>query len=103
MKPTTLHWNLSHSYRSLPQAFFSDAQPARFPRPQVLLFNQSLARELGLLPAEDATATDAGAGANASAAAHPATPTPWSDDSPLMAEAADLFSGNRFPEGSQPL
>jgi len=49
MKPTTLHWNLSHSYRSLPQAFFSDAQPARFPKPQVLLFNQPLARELGLL------------------------------------------------------
>ena len=61
MKPTTLHWNLSHSYRSLPQAFFSDAQPARFPRPQVLLFNQPLARELGLLPPEDATAPDAGA------------------------------------------
>ena len=103
MKPTTLHWNLSHSYRSLPQAFFSDAQPARFPKPQVLLFNQSLARELGLLPTEDATATDAGAGADASAAAHPATPTPWSDGSPLMAEAADFFSGNRFPEGSLPL
>ena len=101
MKPTTLHWNLSHSYRSLPQAFFSDAQPARFPKPQVLLFNQPLARELGLLLPEDATATDDGAGA--SAAAHPATPTPWSDDNPLMAEAADFFSGNRFPEGSLPL
>ena len=101
MKPTTLHWNLSHSYRSLPQAFFSDAQPARFPSPRVLLFNQPLARELGLLLPEGVTAPDASAGA--CAAAHSATPTPWSDDSPLMAEAADLFSGNRFPEGSQPL
>ena len=103
MKPTTLHWNLSHSYRSLPQAFFSDAQPAHFPRPQVLLFNQPLARELGLLPPEDTTAPDADAGAGVSAATHPAMPTPWPDDSPLMAEAADFFSGNRFPEGSLPL
>ena len=75
MKPTTLHWNLSHSYRSLPQVFFSDAQPARFPRPQVLLFNQPLARELGLLLPEDSAATDADGGADASAAVHPATPT----------------------------
>ena len=103
MKPTPLHWNLSHSYRSLPQAFFSDAQPARFPRPRVLLFNQPLARELGLLLPEDTTAPDASAGADARAAAHPATPTPWPADAPLMVEAADIFSGNRFPEGSQPL
>ena len=48
-------------------------------------------------------APDAGAGAGASSATHPAMPTPWPDDSPLMAEAADFFSGNRFPEGSLPL
>jgi len=62
-----------------------------------------LARELGLLLPEDAAATDADGGADASAAVHPATPTAGPADALLMAEAAEFFSGNRFPEGARPL
>lgn len=103
MKPAALHWNLSYSYRSLPQMFFSEGQPASFPSPQVLLFNRPLARELGLLEAESTDDPDAGAGASEAIHARQQTPATGPEDSTLMAEAAALFSGNRFPDGAQPL
>lgn len=100
MKPAPLQWNLSHTYRSLPPMFFTDGQPASFPNPQVLLFNRPLARALGLLEARED-----GADAGSSEAVHSRQQEPASGlkDSALMAEAAGLFSGNRFPEGAQPL
>ncbi|MDO4683290.1 MAG: YdiU family protein [Lautropia sp.] len=108
MKPAALHWNLSHSYRTLPPMFFSEGRPACFPDPQVVLFNRSLARELGLLAAEDTTGTlqtgaPLDAGASKVPGARPQRQTTEPDDGALMAEAAAFFSGNRFPEGAEPI
>ncbi|MDO5102512.1 MAG: protein adenylyltransferase SelO [Lautropia sp.] len=98
MNPAPLHWNLAHTYRTLPPKLFSDGRVASFPNPQLLLFNQPLAGELGLLGDADAdkrdiTPTKAQAADSQDLTHHPA----------FAQEAAELFSGNRFPEGAQPL
>ncbi|MGQ0285941.1 protein adenylyltransferase SelO [Pasteurellaceae bacterium 22721_9_1] len=46
---SSLNWNLSHTYRSLPQKFYSEGQSADFPAPEIVVFNTALAQELGLL------------------------------------------------------
>lgn len=82
MKSASLHWNLFSTYRQLPSRFFSEGRLADFPAPQLLRFNAPLARELGLLPGGTVNGPD---------------------DTDMSAGIADILSGNRFPEGSQPL
>ncbi|RRD92671.1 YdiU family protein [Clostridiales bacterium COT073_COT-073] len=69
-------WQLESTYQSLPERFYTKANPAIFPAPELVIFNEELAKELGLekLMAE-------------------LTP----------AEKAQLFSGMVFPEGSEPI
>lgn len=43
-----LGWNLSSSYTQLPSAFYHKMEPERVPSPTLVLFNISLAEELGL-------------------------------------------------------
>jgi len=45
---TDLQWRFDHSYARLPEAFFSRQSPARPSKPNLLIFNEGLARELGL-------------------------------------------------------
>lgn len=75
MNTPALSWNLSHTYKTLPPVFYSQAEPADFPEPETVLFNTVLARELGLL---------------ADAAIDPQA-------------AAEVLSGNRFPPRAQPI
>ncbi len=67
-------WNLEYSYLQLPRAFYTLLPPTPVPMPRLVLFNDQLARFLGL---------DA--------------------DHLRGEEGAAVFSGNRFPEGAQPL
>lgn len=50
MSDTTHHagWNLDASYARLPDAFWAEAAPARFPSPQLVVWNAPLARTLGI-------------------------------------------------------
>ncbi|QIM62883.1 hypothetical protein A1D29_06050 [Pasteurellaceae bacterium Orientalotternb1] len=74
---TSLHWQLSADYRNaLSPNFYADGTPAGFPDPQILVFNQPLAQQLGLLNANE----------NAD-----------------LTQLADLLVGNRFPDHSQPI
>lgn len=41
-------WNLSHTYAELPDEFFVPAEPTPAIKPQLVIFNRMLARELGL-------------------------------------------------------
>jgi len=41
-------WNLEHSYLNLPEIFYRRHEPARVPMPKMAVFNENLARELGL-------------------------------------------------------
>ncbi|RMX02821.1 YdiU family protein [Allofranklinella schreckenbergeri] len=77
MNTAALNWHLSHTYQTLPPVFYSPGAPADFPQPKTVLFNAPLARDLGLLPAADA-AIDRQA-------------------------VAEVFAGNRFPEGAGPI
>lgn len=99
MTPTPLHWKLSHSYRTLPSGFYSDGQPAGFPDPQLLLFNQPLAQALGLLDSDG----DGGVGSAETAAGGGPSWIMRPEQAALRAELAAIFSGNRFPEGARPL
>jgi uncharacterized protein YdiU (UPF0061 family) len=67
-------WVFDNSYARLPQSLFSPVSPTRVERPQLAIFNEGLARELGLNSAE--------------LASH---------------EGAMIFSGNMVPEGAWPL
>lgn len=69
-----LGWNFDNSYSRLPEFFFSAARPARFPSPQLAIFNHRLASELGL---------------------------DFSKENPLP--MAGLFSGQNLPSKCQPL
>jgi len=71
---TDTGWNLSHTYTSLPGAFFAPATPMTASKPQLAIFNRALARELGLA-LENAT-----------------------ED-----ELAQLFGGKVLPPGAQPI
>ncbi|HEX5460656.1 MAG TPA: YdiU family protein [Steroidobacteraceae bacterium] len=64
---------LQHSYAALPSRFFARVAPARVPDPKLIVFNTSLARELGL------------------------------DPDVLEPDAATLLSGNRLPEDADPI
>jgi len=63
-------WRLEHTYTLLPPLFFSDAAPGPVREPHMAVFNEALARTLGLDPAIGETP-----------------------------DAAAIFSGNTLPEG----
>ncbi|MDF1854146.1 protein adenylyltransferase SelO [Pseudooceanicola sp.] len=65
--------DFDNSYANLPERFFSFLKPTPVQAPQLLAFNDALAGELGLGPRPDDAAL------------------------------AQLFSGNRLPDGAQPL
>jgi len=41
-------WNLEHTYAGLPKIFYRKQNPVRVPVPQTVIFNEGLARDLGL-------------------------------------------------------
>ncbi len=67
-------WRLDRSYARLPDRFHSRVQPKPVREPRLVLFNRALASELGLDP-----------------------------ERLSGAEGAGLFSGNRLPEGADPI
>ncbi|WP_291784354.1 protein adenylyltransferase SelO [Cecembia sp.] len=67
-------WNLEHTYQKLPEALFSTIHPIPVKAPQLVLFNQNLAKELGL--ALESLDTDT---------------------------MSAIFSGNQMPKDAQPL
>jgi uncharacterized protein YdiU (UPF0061 family) len=67
-------WNFDNSYARLPQAFYVRLDPVPVREPKLVVFNAALAQFLGLNP--DALKGD---------------------------EGAAVFSGNRIPEGAEPL
>ncbi|KAB2642298.1 MAG: hypothetical protein DVB27_14390, partial [Verrucomicrobia bacterium] len=67
-------WNFDNSYACLPAVFHTRVAPTPVAQPRLVLFNQPLARALGLDP---------------DACAHP--------------DAAALFTGNQLPPGAEPL
>lgn len=71
---TNTGWNLSHTYTTLPGVFFAPAKPMAASKPQLVIFNHALARELGLTLG--------------SASEH---------------ELAELFGGKVLPPGAQPI
>ncbi len=68
-------WNLDHSYLQLPDSLYTPLNPTPVPAPRLVLFNEELALSLGL------------------------------NVEHLRREevATAIFSGNRLPEGAQPL
>jgi serine/tyrosine/threonine adenylyltransferase len=52
MTPTPA-WRLEHTYTQLPGLFFTEVEPTAVEKPQMVIFNEALADELGL-PQEDA-------------------------------------------------
>lgn len=68
------HWNFDNSYARLPEKLYNRVAPAPAPQPQTVIFNETLAAEIGLkYRLVDKT------------------------------EIAATFSGNSLPEGSEPL
>ena len=67
-------WNLEHSYLQLPDAFYTRLNPTPVSAPTLVLLNRPLALSLGLNP-----------------------------ERLEGEEGAAIFSGNRLPEGAQPL
>ena len=67
-------WKFENSYARLPEAFYVRLKPAPVRTPKLVVFNEALAQFLGLNP--DALKGD---------------------------EGAAVFSGNRIPEGAEPL
>jgi len=74
MSGTMPGWRLEQSYAQLPQIFYSDVRPTPVAEPRLVVFNRTLADELGL----DAAALDNPAG-------------------------AAIFAGNVLPEGARPI
>ncbi len=67
-------WNFNNSYVQLPSAFFSRQSPSKVRDPHIVLFNQPLASSLGL------------------------------DSNALMStQGEEVFSGNKIPEGADPI
>jgi uncharacterized protein YdiU (UPF0061 family) len=50
---STPAWRLEHTYSRLPAMFFTEVEPTPVEKPQMVIFNEALAAELGL-PQEDA-------------------------------------------------
>ncbi len=73
-KPSLIRWDFDNSYARLPEAFFTRVNPTRVINPRLVVFNHSLADSLG------SGTTTLGAG-----------------------DAADCFSGNELPAGSEPI
>jgi len=67
-------FNFDHSYLTLPERFYSRVNPTPVAAPEMLLFNESLARELDIRFGDS------------------------SDE-----ELAQVFSGTTLPEGAKPL
>jgi serine/tyrosine/threonine adenylyltransferase len=67
-------WNFDNSYARLPEAFYAQLNPVPVREPQLVVFNEPLAKSLGLNP--NALKGD---------------------------EGAAVFAGNQIPEGSEPL
>ncbi len=67
-------WNMDNSYSRLPNVFYSLQKPTPVKAPEVVIFNESLAEELGL------------------------------DSRELQSKAgASIFGGNEMPEGGNPI
>lgn len=69
----TAGWRLENTYARLPESLFTRVRPVPVKDPGLVVFNERLALELGL------------------------------DPSALRVEGAEVFSGNRLPEGSDPI
>lgn len=67
-------WNLDNSYLKLPQVFFTRMKPVPVSLPKLIIFNDSLAKYLGL-----------------------------NIDELQSDKGAEIFSGNKIPQGSVPL
>lgn len=73
--PSSSHgWNLDHSYADLPDVFFREQPPSPVTQPELVVFNEALAEELGL----GALSSD-------------------------FKAQAELLGGNQLPEGAQPI
>lgn len=70
---TKTGWNFDNSYARLPGLFFTKVMPTAAEAPELVVFNEPLARLLGL------------------------------DAEKLKSEGADIFAGNDLPEGAEPL
>ena len=70
---TSVGWKFDNSYARLPAALYARVDPVPVTKPEFSVFNESLARELGL---------DAGM---------------------LREEGAEIFAGNRIPAGAEPI
>jgi len=66
-------WNLDNSYIHLPERFYSKQNPTPVSSPQLVILNELLAESLGL------------------------------DVSALQSHGAEIFAGNRIPEGAAPI
>ena len=69
-----IQWKLENSYGTLPSLFFTTAQPEHVPNPELVIFNQELAKELGI--DENIATTKHG---------------------------VDILGGNKIPIGANPL
>lgn len=78
MPKTTLSIPFNNSYANLPSHFFAKVLPTPVKKPELILFNHSLATELGIEYKADSQAE-------------------------LEAELAQVFSGNSIPQGADPL
>ena len=67
-------WRFDHSYKRLPEIFYSEANPVAVREPGLAIFNDALARSLGL----DADRLDS-------------------------SEGAAIFAGNAIPDGASPI
>jgi uncharacterized protein YdiU (UPF0061 family) len=67
-------WKFDNTYARLPEAFFSFVEPTPVRSPKLAVLNNDLARSLGLDP-----------------------------ETLSGSEGAEIFAGNRIPEGAQPL
>jgi serine/tyrosine/threonine adenylyltransferase len=76
-----LRWNWDNSYARLPEVLFQRVLPARFRAPQLVIFNQKLAQEMGLYTA----------------------PVSGNQDPLSKEHAAKVFSGQVIPEGAEPI
>lgn len=67
-------WNFDHSYKALPKIFYSEQRPTPVESPKLIIFNNSLASSLGL-----------------------------NEEELQSEEAANIFAGNKLPEGAEPI
>ena len=71
---TSLNWNFNNSYTQLPSSFFSRQNPIAVKAPHLVIANDALAHFLGL-----------------------------SDDKHVVEGDSIIFSGNKIPEGADPI